>query len=141
MVVGSHVSIISSLSIRSLSIIGSDLLVISGNVRIRIDIVTISLSMHVLIRIGLVIRIALVVVIVVLFHRICSIIRVSIPNPCFLGYCTVANGPVCYPRRQPRPPYSCLLYTSDAADEEDSVDLGGRRIIKKKKKKIIKKRI
>src|SRR5664280_3690493 len=32
--------------------------------------------------------------------------------------------------------YTCLLYTSDAADEEDSVDLGGRRIIKKKKKKI-----
>eukprot|EP00658_Telonema_sp_P-2_P080787 TRINITY_DN8110_c0_g1_i15.p1 TRINITY_DN8110_c0_g1~~TRINITY_DN8110_c0_g1_i15.p1 ORF type:complete len:1065 (-),score=233.23 TRINITY_DN8110_c0_g1_i15:75-3269(-) len=31
--------------------------------------------------------------------------------------------------------YTCLLYTSDAADEEDSVDLGGRRIIKKKKKK------
>src|SRR5665648_1302769 len=30
---------------------------------------------------------------------------------------------------------SCLLYTSDAAAEEDSVDLGGRRIIKKKKKK------
>ena len=30
-------------------------------------------------------------------------------------------------------PKSCLLYTSDAADEEDSVDLGGRRIIKKKK--------
>src|SRR5664279_2138440 len=30
-------------------------------------------------------------------------------------------------------PYTCLLYTSDAADEEDSVDLGGRRIIKKKK--------
>ena len=27
----------------------------------------------------------------------------------------------------------CLLYTSDAADEEDSVDLGGRGIIKKKK--------
>ena len=27
---------------------------------------------------------------------------------------------------------TCLLYTSDAADEEDSVDLGGRRIIKKK---------
>src|SRR5664280_1876202 len=26
----------------------------------------------------------------------------------------------------------CLLYTSDAADEEDSVDLGGRSIIKKK---------
>src|SRR5664279_3704090 len=29
--------------------------------------------------------------------------------------------------------WRCLLYTSDAADEEDSVDLGGRRIIKKKK--------
>ena len=30
--------------------------------------------------------------------------------------------------------FGCLLYTSDAADEEDSVDLGGRRINKKKKK-------
>src|SRR5664280_732053 len=29
----------------------------------------------------------------------------------------------------------CLLYTSDAADEEDSVDLGGRRIIKQQKTK------
>ena len=29
---------------------------------------------------------------------------------------------------------SCLLYTSDAADERSSVDLGGRRIIKKKKR-------
>ena len=27
---------------------------------------------------------------------------------------------------------TCLLYTSDAADELDGVDLGGRRIIKKK---------
>ena len=35
---------------------------------------------------------------------------------------------------------TCLLYTSDAADEEDSVDLGGRRIIKKKKKKKKKKK-
>ena len=33
-------------------------------------------------------------------------------------------------RDQPR---CCLLYTSDAADERSSVDLGGRRIIKKKK--------
>src|SRR5674536_113403 len=39
--------------------------------------------------------------------------------------CRFHNGRVC----------RCLLYTSDAADEEDSVDLGGRRIIKKKKKK------
>ena len=29
--------------------------------------------------------------------------------------------------------WDCLLYTSDAADERSSVDLGGRRIIKKKK--------
>src|SRR5678815_3354368 len=28
-----------------------------------------------------------------------------------------------------RPKKSCLLYTSDAADERSSVDLGGRRII------------
>ena len=28
---------------------------------------------------------------------------------------------------------SCLLYTSDAADEPRSVYIGGRRIIKKKK--------
>ena len=31
--------------------------------------------------------------------------------------------------------YPCLLYTSDAADEEDSVDLGGRRNIKKKNRR------
>ena len=30
---------------------------------------------------------------------------------------------------------TCLLYTSDAADERSSVDLGGRRIIKKKTQK------
>ena len=38
--------------------------------------------------------------------------------------------------RRPECPLSCawpcLLYTSDAADERSSVDLGGRRIIKKK---------
>ena len=33
------------------------------------------------------------------------------------------------------PPPACLLYTSDAADEEASVELGGSRIIKKKNKK------
>src|SRR5665811_2610390 len=33
-----------------------------------------------------------------------------------------------------KPPYFCLLYTSDAADDLTRVDLGGRRIIKKKKK-------
>src|SRR5678815_2088336 len=31
---------------------------------------------------------------------------------------------------------ACLLYTSDAADERSSVDLGGRRIIKKKKEAV-----
>ena len=31
----------------------------------------------------------------------------------------------------------CLLYTSDAADERSSVDLGGRRIIKKQKRRHI----
>ena len=35
--------------------------------------------------------------------------------------------------RAPNLRRSCLLYTSDAADERSSVDLGGRRIIKKKK--------
>ena len=34
-------------------------------------------------------------------------------------------------------PRICLLYTSDAADERSSVDLGGRRIIKKKKKSTV----
>ena len=32
------------------------------------------------------------------------------------------------------PSAPCLLYTSDAADERSSVDLGGRRIIKKNNK-------
>ena len=33
------------------------------------------------------------------------------------------------------PAETCLLYTSDAADERSSVDLGGRRLIKKTKRK------
>ena len=37
------------------------------------------------------------------------------------------------PRSNPATYTGCLLYTSDAADERSSVDLGGRRIIKKKK--------
>src|SRR5678816_812575 len=39
----------------------------------------------------------------------------------------------CYGARWTRRCRVCLLYTSDAADERSSVDLGGRRIIKKKK--------
>ena len=34
-----------------------------------------------------------------------------------------------------RPTWTCLLYTSDAADDLRCVDLGGRRIIKKKTNK------
>src|SRR5678815_5834664 len=34
-------------------------------------------------------------------------------------------------RNDPSTRKICLLYTSDAADERSSVDLGGRRIIKK----------
>ena len=35
---------------------------------------------------------------------------------------------------------TCLLYTSDADDEEDSVDIGGCRLKQKKKKKTWKKK-
>ena len=43
------------------------------------------------------------------------------------------SGAMMNPTRKIGAVFTCLLYTSDAADEEDSVDLGGRRIIKKKK--------
>src|SRR5674536_402197 len=46
------------------------------------------------------------------------------------GFSSVFSTPLQMSRTWNMP---CLLYTSDAADEEDSVDLGGRRIIKKKK--------
>src|SRR5664279_5831441 len=41
----------------------------------------------------------------------------------------VAAPPQPVLRSRPGRHMLCLLYTSDAADEEDSVDLGGRRII------------
>src|SRR5664279_2824075 len=60
------------------------------------------------------------------------------------GATAAAPPPVAEPKAEPKPetaaapvpapappaptPPTCLLYTSDAADEEDSVDLGGRRI-------------
>ena len=44
----------------------------------------------------------------------------------------LANEPMLFKR--PVIEYGCLLYTSDAADERSSVDLGGSRIIKKKNK-------
>ena len=37
-------------------------------------------------------------------------------------------------------PNTCLLYTSDAADERSSVDLGGRRIIQKKNSNVTNRR-
>ena len=40
-------------------------------------------------------------------------------------------------RSTPVEVWFCLLYTSDAADERSSVDLGGRRIIKKKKSGVL----
>src|SRR5678815_4764356 len=46
---------------------------------------------------------------------------------------TVAQGArMLFGATSPAPIWDCLLYTSDAADERSSVDLGGRRIIKKK---------
>ena len=47
------------------------------------------------------------------------------------------SGRLCWQRRNQERgrqsvPGRCLLYTSDAADERSSVDLGGRRIITKK---------
>ena len=41
------------------------------------------------------------------------------------------------PKRRDERLARCLLYTSDAADERSSVDLGGRRIIKKKKRRLL----
>src|SRR5450756_1504888 len=49
-----------------------------------------------------------------------------------LGRFTANQGVVFIGRAQEK---TCLLYTSDAADDLLCVDLGGRRIIKKKKKK------
>ena len=56
-------------------------------------------------------------------------------------YDAATLAPVMFGRegRVPLKPFAgtigcCLLYTSDAADERSSVDLGGRRIIKKNTK-------
>ena len=60
-------------------------------------------------------------------------------QPCRMPGLPAHKDAACSPEDRPRPAAStpniltCLLYTSDAADERSSVDLGGRRIIKKKK--------
>src|SRR5678815_4804752 len=59
-------------------------------------------------------------------------------SPAAAGACAgvpVGVGPCAGTKRtplaimRPRATVACLLYTSDAADERSSVDLGGRRII------------
>src|SRR5678809_1019815 len=52
-------------------------------------------------------------------------------NPRLLGKPGVGKTTLAYAaaKRMGREVYICLLYTSDAADERSSVDLGGRRII------------
>src|SRR5664279_4929483 len=47
-----------------------------------------------------------------------------------VGTATLTGTPTLHPVPGSWHRSTCLLYTSDAADEEDSVDLGGRRIIK-----------
>ena len=58
-------------------------------------------------------------------HRLENAVRETASLPALLDALTTVR----YPRAR-----ICLLYTSDAADEEDSVDPGGPRSIKKKKK-------
>ena len=54
-------------------------------------------------------------------------------RPSSEGPTSTASRVRCTPcSRTPRPPTSCLLYTSDAADDPLCVHLGGRRNIKKK---------
>eukprot|EP00658_Telonema_sp_P-2_P067155 TRINITY_DN56095_c0_g1_i1.p1 TRINITY_DN56095_c0_g1~~TRINITY_DN56095_c0_g1_i1.p1 ORF type:complete len:292 (-),score=64.01 TRINITY_DN56095_c0_g1_i1:50-925(-) len=59
-----------------------------------------------------------------------SLVHVITADAYFLQYELPVEGGECKLVKESK---LCLLYTSDAADEEDSVDLGGRRIIKKKK--------
>ena len=57
--------------------------------------------------------------------------RASLRQPARQPFCS--DPAEDYPARARfTPVIGCLLYTSDAADERSSVDLGGRRIIKKK---------
>ena len=57
---------------------------------------------------------------------------VRLPNGVFNPYTGIRTNLLFFNKGAPTT--ACLLYTSDAADERSSVDLGGRRIIKKKNK-------
>ena len=70
--------------------------------------------------------------------------RQNLPSPGFWASISAAISTIQATPKESRNPVkimgrapgsTCLLYTSDAADERSSVDLGGRRIIKKKKNK------
>ena len=56
---------------------------------------------------------------------------------CLVLICGCSNKSSNTPIASEKGVYSCLLYTSDAADDLLCVDLGGRRIIKKTKNTII----
>src|SRR5678815_4694838 len=77
-------------------------------------------------------------------HGKAVLVRPSVPRarlhqlvaalpPCTIGM-EACSGAHHWARLFAQHGHTCLLYTSDAADERSSVDLGGRRIIKKKKK-------
>ena len=59
----------------------------------------------------------------------CPFMEDIVMNRVMLPLCQVLLGTV---KIDPLNFNPCLLYTSDAADERSSVDLGGRRILKKK---------
>ena len=61
----------------------------------------------------------------------CTTAEVTTPAGTTSKVCNRYSGVGNYTTRRD---LTCLLYTSDAADERSSVDLGGRRIIKKKNK-------
>src|SRR5664279_6158855 len=62
------------------------------------------------------------------YRRITRYLNINISTSTRSG-CAPATVPLPTGRALPGlTPWGCLLYTSDAADEEDSVDLGGRRI-------------
>ena len=62
-----------------------------------------------------------------------QMLRPTIPGDSAVPTELVESEPIWAPVPDPANRSTCLLYTSDAADERSSVDLGGRRIIKKKK--------